>query len=232
MKGYIFSSLTTSWLSRPQMWWDLKSQNTRLPFRTMRMEVVGASAEPMACFRSWFALADAGHAGGGDSLWVILSGPMMSLYRRAPSLFPRGHIFRVSSKATLHPCMDPYWSLHRTGLNPRGSSRHHLFLKQQIPFITKSCHFYSSYHFILFPSHFYFCHPSPSCLISFVNLWNSISHWTSLMYAYCSHRSQNDLFQIQIWKWPMWPRGRETGMNTLMVNEWIKLHSYSEIPLT
>lgn len=36
LKYHIFPSLTTSWLSTPQMWCDRISQNTLLPFRTMK----------------------------------------------------------------------------------------------------------------------------------------------------------------------------------------------------
>lgn len=93
------------------MWHDV------IEFRTMTFEIMGTSPQPMKCFRSWFCLPGIGHGGGDNSLWGILFNPMVSLYRRAPSLFLRGTWFLRETPKTLW--IDPDWSLYRTELNPR-----------------------------------------------------------------------------------------------------------------
>lgn len=86
----------------------------------MTFEVMGASPQPMKYFRSWFCLPGIGHRGGGNSLWGILSEPMVSLYRRAPiSSQEEPDFFGATPKVTLHPWVDPDWNLYRTEPNPR-----------------------------------------------------------------------------------------------------------------
>lgn len=129
---------------------------------------------------------------------------MISLYRRAPSLPRRTLIFRATPILTLHPCVDPEWSLYRMGLNLRvapGRTRNHL----PLPKLKHHLHhkvlssFIPPYHSILFSFHLYRCHSSPSYPHLSCRLLKQ--HFSLVL----SHES---LFFIQQPEWSFWNSGQ------------------------
>lgn len=67
-----FSSLTTTWICRPQMWCDRMSEMTLLP--------LGYTPQPVKCSRSWFGSPNTGHDGGRQFTLGVLSEPTMFPY--------------------------------------------------------------------------------------------------------------------------------------------------------
>lgn len=118
LKYCTFSSLTTSWLCSPQIWCNRMSQNTLLPFRAMRFEVMGTLPQPVKCSRNWSGIPDTGW-GKQFTLGYLVWTNDISLQKSSRSFSKSTLLFRATPKLTVHPWIDPDWGLYRTGLNPR-----------------------------------------------------------------------------------------------------------------